>query len=251
MASLLALCIGLEVLIGIVYYVKYVVPRYTFKRIRYEEKKGALGVGNSSAEYYEVYRDDRRISCLDMLDELGRSSFVEAVTEFLGKRNPFSKGEFYYLLFTPFQNNFLSRPFTLVVLKDGSLGATLYKPSAVGDVSKYNNHLKQCTPSKYYMSFRSRQGDTFLITPCPSQDPNRKYGFIGSYLETSTPKERLALFQELQLEVLLFLETEQGNAGAPMFISTHGLDVPWLHFRLETPLPKHYTDQKEWYDKLP
>ena len=247
-ATLLALCIGLEILIMITYYVKYVVPKYSFQRIRVETKENS-----DTAEYYEVYKGNRRLTCGDVLDEMGRTSFVEALRWFLDVLNPFTQNAFYFLMCTPFQSNFISRPFTLILLKSTRWWS---RPPTTADYSKYKEYVaQQCnTPNNHVMSFQSKSNDTLLVCPCPERGNGieaENYAHIGKYLKLSSAKERLSLFRAIQKEVRLHLLSQKGSSGVPMFVSTHGLDIPWLHFRLETPLPKHYTDQKPWYDLLP
>lgn len=265
MATLLAVCIILEVLIVMTYYVKYMVPKFTFSRFRVEEKSGTLGFAKASAEYYEIYKDGRRLKCGDVLDELGRGTFINALTEFLTQRNAYSKDSFYYLLMTPFQSNFLSRPFTLVIMKDGSWAAQK-ADKRVASWAKYSEHvLDQCyakdaapvatgtAPTdkrkSLVMTFRSKEENTLLVCPCPNKLQN--FSDISKFLSSATSAERKALFRQIQLEALLYFATPEGQAGVPLFVNTHGLDIPWLHVRLETPLPKHYTELKNWYDKMP
>jgi hypothetical protein len=244
MATLLALCIGLEILIMITYYVKYVSPKYSFRRIRAES------LDSTQAEYYEVYRGDRRLTCQNVLDDMGRSAFVEALRSFLNDLNPFTQNAFYYLLFTPFQANFMNRPFTIVLLKNENE----YGVPTDADYSKYSEYVAQQCKSydNRVMSFQSKENDALLVCPCPSKgNTSENYAHIGKFFKHSTATERLSLFRKIQFEVRLHLLTTQGTSGIPVFVSTHGLDVPWLHFRLESPLPKHYTAQKVWYDQMP
>lgn len=270
--TLLLVCIILEVLVLATYYVKYGSPKFTFGRIRVEESPGFFGYGKSVAEYYEIYKDGDRLQCGDVLDEMGRTAFINALTTFLDEMNPFSKDSFYYLLMTPFQNNYLSRPFTLVILKDGSWSAKDAK-KRMANWGKYSDYVdEQCLfpetsepkgkklsgdgldgrSKGLTMTFRSKAENTLLISPCPNtRSGYTNFADISTFLHNASPAKRKSLFRKIQLELFLYLETPEGQAGVPMFVNTHGLDIPWLHVRLETPLPKHYAELKNWYDKMP
>lgn len=83
------------------------------------------------------------------------------------------------------------------------------------------------------VQFPNLSGDALLIAPCP-QDPAAAYAHIGVFVRQAPPA---------QVDVLLRTLGETLEArldDRPLWVSTSGLGVSWLHVRLDA-RPKYYT----------
>jgi hypothetical protein len=83
------------------------------------------------------------------------------------------------------------------------------------------------------VSFANLSGDALLVAPCPVAVP-ATYGHIGSFVRDAPSSQIRALWQCVA----------RAFAGAvsetPLWISTSGLGVIWMHVRLDR-FPKYYT----------
>lgn len=80
--------------------------------------------------------------------------------------------------------------------------------------------------------FDSLGGDARLLAPCPPT-PDSDYAHFGAFLRNAPATQIRALWQHTGREVSRLLSTE------PLWLSTSGLGVSWLHIRLDT-RPKYY-----------
>jgi hypothetical protein len=197
----------------------------------------------------EIYLDGKRQSCGDILNAFGDVDFVRKWVKYLeGFDN------FYFLNFTPFQQEFLQRPFTaLILVLTRNQGLSNLKSAA--DFSRYREYQSQCNSKEKVITFRSKkESQTLLVVPCPLlKDAKDRYRSIQSFSKHAPLSQQQQLYSEIQRQIRLHFEVvaSAGTPNVPMFVTTHGLDVPWLHVRLETPLPKHYKELKSYFDLLP
>lgn len=256
MNTFLLVCVIVEVLCLGVYYQSRM-PTYQFRSLQNEEE------GTKKVVYYEVYRNGRRQSCTQMVKRLDEPAFLRELTIFFETHPHTAGGQFFFFMCTPIQANFLNRPFTFFVITDTGIFSQWLKAldglptGSHASFERYKEYVEDaCNPesSSKVMAFRSKQEpSTVLVSPCPNplKPESSQYGFLGDFLRNATMTEKIRYFRKIKLEIQLHLMSIKGKRGVPLFMSTHGLDVPWLHMRLETPLPKHYNDFKKWYDLLP
>ena len=82
-------------------------------------------------------------------------------------------------------------------------------------------------------SFRNLGGDAVLVAPCPGVPP-RPYPHLTAFARTAPVGQQHALWRAVGAAVADNLTTR------PLWLSTSGLGVPWLHVRLDS-RPKYYT----------
>lgn len=80
--------------------------------------------------------------------------------------------------------------------------------------------------------FRNLGGDSILISPSPCD--NRDYAHIARFVRNASLQEQSDLFKKVG-EVAL-----QNLSQRPMWLSTSGAGVYWLHIRFDS-FPKYYT----------
>jgi len=123
----------------------------------------------------------------------------------------------------PITADTLSRPFECVLRDDRSL----QRPSAP---EAFAEHFAR--DSQEVVSFRNLGGDAILVAPRPEGDPSA-YGHLAAFVRLAPEHQRHALWQAVG-------EAMERRVGAkPVWLSTAGAGVPWLHVRLDDE-PKYY-----------
>lgn len=85
-------------------------------------------------------------------------------------------------------------------------------------------------------TFPNLGGDALLVVPRP-QGPVQAYPHLAQFLRTGSSSQVHALWQTLGATVQRHLI---GRGDRPLWVSTSGLGVYWLHIRLDDG-PKYYT----------
>jgi hypothetical protein len=117
------------------------------------------------------------------------------------------------------------RPFEFVLLDSPELAS---QP----DPNAFAEHLGDSAGSKDVVSFPNLNNDAILVVPCP-RGPLSAYGHIAAFVRKAPDAQKHALWRVVG-------EAMQRRLGlAPVWLSTAGAGVPWLHVRLDQ-RPKYY-----------
>jgi hypothetical protein len=117
-----------------------------------------------------------------------------------------------------------TRPFEFVLLDSPGLAQ---RP----DVEAFAEHFAVTTEAGVVV-FPNLGGDAILVVPCPVAAPSA-YGHLAAFVRQAPEPQRQALWQ-------LVGETMARRVGAkPVWLSTAGAGVAWLHVRLDD-RPKYY-----------
>jgi hypothetical protein len=82
------------------------------------------------------------------------------------------------------------------------------------------------------VAFANLRGDALLVVPCPAGDAGA-YGHLAAFVREAPEAQRDALWREVG-------EAMARRVGArPVWLSTAGAGVSWLHVRLDD-RPKYY-----------
>jgi hypothetical protein len=82
------------------------------------------------------------------------------------------------------------------------------------------------------VDFPNLGGDAVMVVPCPVADPSA-YGHLAAFVRLAPERQRQALWQSVG-------EAMARRVGAaPVWLSTAGAGVSWLHVRLDD-RPKYY-----------
>lgn len=86
------------------------------------------------------------------------------------------------------------------------------------------------------VSFENMSGDATLFVPCPAADDDdyNRYVHLAAFLREASPQHVHALWRAVGEAVLANLD------DSPLWLSTAGMGVAWLHIRLDQ-RPKYYT----------
>ncbi|MBA2321589.1 MAG: hypothetical protein H0V89_10575 [Deltaproteobacteria bacterium] len=118
----------------------------------------------------------------------------------------------------------LGRPFEFVLVEDRHLAR---RP----DLRSFAEHFQ---PDADVVAFPSLGRDAVLIAPCPQGDPAR-YAHLGVFVREAPPAQIDALWARVGREVSARIAANP----APVWTSTAGGGVAWLHVRLDD-RPKYY-----------
>ncbi len=119
------------------------------------------------------------------------------------------------------------RPFECVLVDSPALA------SVPADRDSFAEHFAAADAGEAVVSFPSLGRDALLIAPCPRVSP-QAYAHLAAFTRCAPESQQHALWQRLG--------TAAGErlSDQPLWISTSGLGVYWLHLRLDR-YPKYYT----------
>jgi hypothetical protein len=115
----------------------------------------------------------------------------------------------------------IDRPFEFVVLDDPSLARRV-------DRSAFAEHFS----SEDVVVFPNLGGDALLVVPCPRGDADA-YGHLAAFVRRAPDSQRDALWRTIASAMRSRVSTK------PVWLSTAGDGVSWLHVRLDD-RPKYY-----------
>jgi hypothetical protein len=118
----------------------------------------------------------------------------------------------------------LNRPFEFVLLDSPGLARH-------PDPEAFAEHFRE-GDERGVVEFFNLRGDALLIVPCPLAEPSA-YGHLAAFVRQAPEAQRHALWQS----VAAALARRVGSM--PVWLSTAGAGVSWLHVRLDD-RPKYY-----------
>ena len=131
--------------------------------------------------------------------------------------------EAYCLETPPLTKPTLSEPFECVFVESPVLARLK------ADSQPFQEHFGKSGGS---VAFPSLGKDALLVAPCPVSD-STCYTHFAAFLRTASKEESYQLWRTVAQEL------DDRLADAPLWLSTAGLGVSWLHVRLDT-RPKYY-----------
>jgi hypothetical protein len=117
----------------------------------------------------------------------------------------------------------VAREFECVFVSSPMLARTEPDPQAFAE------HFR---PGRSVVTFANLGGDAVLVAPCPGA-PGSDFSHLASFSATATSAQQDALWQAVGRAM------EMRIGAKPVWVSTAGLGVAWLHVRLDD-RPKYY-----------
>jgi hypothetical protein len=126
-------------------------------------------------------------------------------------------------------------PLTATTLDKDFQCVFVESPALVGvkqEPEPFTEHFRSASPDKYAVRFESLGRDAILIAPCP-RDREVSYAHLAAFVRS----ENMDAAAELWRLVASAVESKIGDQ--PIWLSTAGLGVIWLHVRVDS-RPKYY-----------
>jgi hypothetical protein len=120
----------------------------------------------------------------------------------------------------------IERPFEFVLTEARALAAATPEPDA------FEEHFSKDDDRDGVVAFENLGGDAKLVVPCPLVSP-RAYVHLAAFLRDAPGLQAHALLRIVADEALGRL------SDRPLWLSTAGMGVYWLHVRLDS-RPKYY-----------
>lgn len=180
-----------------------------------------------ATKVYKVYKGDRVLKyseILQLLDE--NEEFRSYLTETLRSCG--------YVGYTweaaPTSKSLVQKTsFEFAIVESNSLD------TCAADLQTFSEYFNE-SDNKHVISFYNLGKDAMLISPLPNETHN-DYSHLGRFLKTAPEDQIHSLWQEVS-HVMRQQLYEKENA--PLWLSTAGHGVSWLHVRVDT-YPKYYT----------
>ena len=172
----------------------------------------------------QVYADDEVMSFAEVFDgwrtdKLFRTFFNQRLADM-----PFAA---FFLECHPVTSTTSGQPFECVCV-DAPLLA-----SVKADGRPFADKFSDPAPDEGIATFTSLGGDAILIAPGAAAEAS-SYPHLAAFVRTAPAAQRDALWRDVAIAVQARLD------ASPLWLSTSGLGVYWLHVRLDT-RPKYYT----------
>jgi hypothetical protein len=168
-----------------------------------------------------LLRDGADVSYAEVVEQWRTNPSFRAFFGGLLAEAPF---EAYFWETPPVTRATTARAFEYVLVDSPGLAALAPEPAA------FAGHF---APSQAVATFANLGGDALLVAPAP-QGPLAAYAHLASFARQAPALQQHALWQAVGAAVA------QRLASAPLWLSTSGLGVAWLHVRLDA-RPKYYT----------
>ena len=169
-----------------------------------------------------LFQKERPLSFSDVL--FGWQSDAAFRAFFLAELTAVSTTAFFWEM-PPITQTTLQRPYEFVIVNSPHL------ESVVANSRPFAVRLRATTDS--VLTFPNLGGDAVLVAPRPI-DSAGDYAHLGAFLRNAPVSQQEMLLMKLAEAVL----AQVGER--PLWISTSGLGVYWLHVRLDS-RPKYYT----------
>lgn len=102
------------------------------------------------------------------------------------------------------------------------------------DVDAFADQFQSAGAGQPVVTFQNLGGDAVLVVPCQAQTNETAYVHLASFVRGAPPEQ----VHELWRAVGAAMEARLG-AASPVWLSTAGMGVAWLHVRLDS-RPKYY-----------
>jgi len=109
------------------------------------------------------------------------------------------------------------------------------------DLDSFSTYLQEFKGKPVARAFKNLGGDSLLISPALATPDPSNYLHIGAFMRHAPDVQINSQWRELGSEInkKLFSGVAGGSDDTPIWVSTEGSGVSWLHMRID-PWPKYY-----------
>jgi hypothetical protein len=183
----------------------------------------------------EILAGETPLARWDFWSRLGTDEALRTVLTDALRRTPFQA---FFWETVPLSRERMESPFEFVVVDAPTLAYAKPDPAAFADqfscaAEPFGRAADFSTATASVVSFPNLAGDSVLVVPCPT---SASYGHLATFLRQAPAEQTDALWRTLGVQVAAWVETSR---PMPLWVSTSGLAVPWLHVRVDA-RPKYY-----------
>ncbi|MCH8944400.1 MAG: hypothetical protein IH910_06385 [Proteobacteria bacterium] len=175
---------------------------------------------------YQLLFDEKPLTWSDVVSRWQNDRSFVCFFESILSDAPFPA---YFWETPPVTSTTLSRDFEFVLVDSEQL------VGVAADQRAFANHFPSAQAGASVVQFSNISGDATLVVPCPC-------GPLSAYAQISTFARGAPDEQQHQLWTLVGATLERRLGKQPVWLSTSGLGVYWLHIRLDS-APKYYTHE--------
>ena len=172
---------------------------------------------------YTISSEGRKLSYADVVDLWSASKAFRTFFTTMLADCPF---EAFFWETPPVTLDTFGRPFEFILTDNPSYG--LMQP----DSDCFRHHFKKSTLFEGVVQFPNLRADAHLVVPCPIADDDC-YPHLSAFVRKAPEAQVHAFWQCLATAVSARLQEQ------PLWLSTAGMGVFWLHARLDSH-PKYY-----------
>ena len=128
----------------------------------------------------------------------------------------------------------INKKFEFVLVKSPQLARVKSNPNP------FQEYFRHTSSNQKIITFPNLQQDALLVVPCPIAE-KEIYCHLASFVRKAPEIQNHLLWQTLSQAI-----TQKLDENKPIWVSTSGLGVYWLHIRLDS-FPKYYNFQPYKY----
>ena len=216
----------------------------------------------NSRKYSLLYHDDRYLTFLDVFNiissELSTDEFIDTLTKQMNQFPYYA----YFLEFPPITlNNYKKIPFEFMLIPSEELltvepdyspfAKKFIKSNSCSSTTSNNQDNPSSSRSSFSQSdsnyngvitFANLSGDSRLVVPCPYTENDQNinitlnFAHVAKFLKNANKELIRETWKCIVNEATKTMITDHNKK---LWISTSGLGVSWIHFRLDS-RPKYY-----------
>lgn len=156
---------------------------------------------------------------------LNRWATDEHFADFFSQLLASSRFEAYFFETPALTKTSVEQPFEFVLINSTTLARVQASPYF------YQAYFDRATTS--IVSFSNLGGDAILVVPCPTISYPKHFTHLAKFIRLATDKQKQAFWQNAAMSI------QKRLSDKPVWLSTSGLGVYWLHLRLDD-RPKYY-----------
>jgi hypothetical protein len=169
--------------------------------------------------HFTLYAGEKVLSFLEVITGWKTDAGFRAFFNELLARVPYAA----FFWETPPMMQATTAPFECVLVDSKHLAGT------TADPAPFRAHFEAGKP---VVGFGNLGGDAYLVVPCPLSN-QECYAHLAAFVRNAPPDQQDALWQ------CAGEAYERQLSNAPIWLSTAGLGVSWLHVRMDS-RPKYY-----------
>ena len=170
-----------------------------------------------------IYHKDKRLTYSEIIELWLKNNSFNSFFSSLLAESPFSA---YFWETPPITLSTIDQAFEFVLVNNPRLAKV--QPNS----SPFRQYFQSASVEEEVITFLNLRKDALLVVPCPIAE-NSVYPHLAAFVREAPESQQHSFWQCLGQVI------QQNINHQPMWVSTSGLGVYWLHIRLDSS-PKYY-----------